>query len=212
MDMFEDCSLREHPNETIRRLKALGVWPEANRLLRKVKQQYRRQAAKSEGAASLTHRLNATKAAWEAVLERWPPPIDAIPLESLAKYLRLANLAENSEEIAKRALTPSAIQRFDQIGDTVNHIEEVIWVYHHLDDEQVDPSTAPSRGAWSMLCHARKDKNRFYEKVYLPLMRDISRRQTAVHRPYKVSDRELASIEDLKKMLRAAVAESQKIV
>ena len=50
MDDSDGCQLLEHPNQTIRRLKAIGVWPEADRMLRKVKQRFRRWAVKSDAA------------------------------------------------------------------------------------------------------------------------------------------------------------------
>ena len=177
MDDFEDCQLLEHPMATIRRLKALGVWPEADRLLRKVKQRFRRQATKVDGGTTMTQRLQMTKAAWAAVHERWPPPPGTLPLESLASYLRSTRRNRHSDAIRTRALPLAAERRFDEIGQTTNHVDEVIWVYHRLDDEHVGPLDAPSRGAWSMLIHARMNKDRFYEKVYLPVIRDISRRK-----------------------------------
>ena len=211
MDDFEDCQLPEHPNETIRRLKELGVWPAADRLLRKVKQRFRRQVTNIEGPMSMAQRLDMTRAAWEAVLECWPAPPDATPLESLASYLKSTREARHAGASGTATLSPEAERRFNQLGETVNHIDEVLWVYQHLDDEQVGPLDAPSRGAWSMLCHARTQKDRFYEKVYLPLIRDISRRQKATPAPRKVSDKELRDIEAIKDMLRAARAASEKM-
>ena len=207
-----DCQLPEHPIATIRRLKALGVWPEADRLLRKVKQRFRRHAARVDGATTMTQRLQMTKAAWEAVHERWPPPSGTQPLESLASYLRTTTGARHAEASRTRALPPQAERRFGEIGETANHADEVVWVYHHLDDERVGPLDTPSRGAWSMLIHARMNKDRFYEKVYLPVIRDISRRQKATPSPKRISEREQADIETIKEMLRQAVAESKKIV
>ena len=94
-------------------------------------------------------------------------------------------------------LPPGAERRFNQIGETVNHIDEVLWVYQHLDHEHIGPLEAPSRGAWSMLSHARTQKDRFYEKVYLPLIRDISRRQKATPAVRKMSDTERRDIDEI---------------
>ena len=146
MDDLNDCQLLEHPNETIGRLKELGAWPEADRLLRKVKQRFRRQAAKIEGPMSMAQRLEMARAAWEAVLERWPPPPGTTPLESLASYLWSTRGARHSEAGGTATLSPEAERRFNQLGETVNHIDEVIWVYQHLDHEHIGPLSAQPRG------------------------------------------------------------------
>ena len=137
---------------------------------------------------TIEQHLNMTMAAWAAVLEHWPPPSGTTPLKSLTSYLRSTRGTRRANTSWTPKLPPAVARRYDQIGEPVNLIDDVVWVYHHLDDEQVGSIDAPSRGAWSMLYHARADKDRFYEKVHLPLMRDISRRQKAAPAPLRVSD------------------------
>ena len=72
-------------------------------------------------------------------------------------------------------LSPEAERRFNQLGETVNHIDEVLWVYQHLDDEQVGPRgrTQPRGVVDALSCP--NAEGRSTEKVYWPLIRDISR-------------------------------------
>jgi hypothetical protein len=83
--MTQDHQLREHLTSTIERLKALGVWSDADRLLRKVKQQYRRRFAKAGGVMTAGGQLESSKAGWDAVHDQWPLPAGATPLTSLTE-------------------------------------------------------------------------------------------------------------------------------
>jgi len=212
--MNQDYQLREHPSSTIRRLKALGVWAEADRLLRKIKQQHRRQLDKAGGTPTLSWQVEANKAAWDAVHDRWPPPAGTEPLPSLVEYLRTTRGAPRPSKPADLPPLPiEAVRRFDQIGDTVSLDSDIVWVYHHLYDDSVDATTAPSRGAWSLLNHARQDAARFYERLYLPVVRQLARRKAEANGPggnvAVPSQEEERDIEALRKMLKDAVAHSQ---
>jgi hypothetical protein len=53
----------------------------------------------------------------------------------------------------------------DDIGDSDNHREDVLWVYNHLSDADVRHVDAPSKGAWSLLLWARSDQKAFMTSV-----------------------------------------------
>lgn len=46
------------------------------------------------------------------------------------------------------------------------------WVYEHLDDEDIKMRDAPSKGAWSMLQEARKDKSTFFNRYWTVFSKD----------------------------------------
>jgi hypothetical protein len=111
-------------------------------------------------------------------------------------------------------LSAEAEQRFAEIGNVSNLDSDLVWVYHHLHNSTVNPMVAPSRGAWSLLTHARQDPARFYERLYLPVVKQLARQKSqAGGRPGNSlvpSREEQMAIADLRKMLKDAVAASQK--
>lgn len=44
-------------------------------------------------------------------------------------------------------------------------VRDAFWVYGNLDNKMADPEEAPTLGAWSMLCWARGNRNRFFEHM-----------------------------------------------
>jgi hypothetical protein len=174
---MQDYSLREHPASTMRRLKASGDWPEAGRLLRRIKQQCRRRLVKSgevvesylEFVKAVEHQLEVSKKGWDAVHDRWPPPPGTRPQASLAAYLRSErgpgrDRVDTTLPVLFRTplLSREAWQRFEEIGDTETLLDEVIWVYDHLDDANVDPLECPNLAAWVLLGMSRNDPLRFH--------------------------------------------------
>ena len=71
-------------------------------------------------------------------------------------------------------LTADQELRFDSIGETDDHAAEVIWVYNNLDKKEVDAGDCPSRGAWSLLGEAKKNRPWFYDKMYRPIAQQLS--------------------------------------
>lgn len=170
---MQDYTLLEHPISTIRRLKSADHWPEASRLLHRVKQQRRRQLeshrAASRGALlelvrDVDHQLQVAKAGWDAVQRRWPPPSDIEPLTSLAAYLRTERGPGRDgvdrtrpKMLGMPPISKEAERRFEQIGDKESIREDVLWVYGHLDDGNVDATQAPNLESWVLLDIARGD-------------------------------------------------------
>ncbi len=152
--------------------------------------------------------LEANKRAWDAVFEKYPPAPDAVPLESLADYLAENRRARKIKKLV--GLTEAEEARFEQIGDTDDLASEVTWVYHNLANDSVEAATCPSRGAWEMLDYARKNKGWFFEKMHRPLAQQISKQKSqAEEGEYKPSKAEKLAVEEMDKMIREAVAESQ---
>jgi hypothetical protein len=212
-----DYQLREHPSETTKRLKKQGEWRAADKLLRKVKQAYHRRFKKSGGGLNTERRLELSKAAWDAVHDRWPPPADAKPLESLLEYLQSTQVA-GQKVTGKPARTDlpglslAAERRFDAIGETDDLTSEVLWVYHNLGNSKVDPLECPSRGAWSLLAHARTDPKAFYRIHVRQAIADQQRRKSdATDHEYKPSKAEKLAVAEIEAMIMEAVAASQLI-
>src|SRR5437870_1473165 len=132
-------TLREHPTETKHRLVKAGVWREAERVLRKVKQTFHRRFKKAGGSLSLERRVEMAKAAWDAVHDHWPPPNGALPLESLIAYVQETQGPGKGRLTALPHLSAAAQRRFDQIGELDDLTGDAVWVYHNIDNPTVDP-------------------------------------------------------------------------
>jgi hypothetical protein len=204
-----DCQLKEHPSATWARLKASGQWEAAEKMLRSRKQNLRNKFAREGGPLTLQRRVEMTKVAWDAVHTQWPPPKGTPPLLSVLAYLEVTKSPATED-----GLTLEARRRFDTIGDNVDLAADVTWVYHHVDNAQADPLECPSRGAWSMLLHARLNKARFFEKVFLPVANQQARRKAANGEDvdYAPTKTERKAIGELEEMLRDAVAQSQELI
>ncbi len=156
-DKFQDRQVRENPTDTIRRLRECGVWQDSDRLRRSVKQRFRNRYGES-GRSTIERPLEMNADAWNAVHDRWPPLPGTLPLRSLAAYLRGTRGALPTGTNRINHLPPlsfEAQRRFHDIGDTNDPAGEILWVYHHRDDDPPNPLACPSRGAWSLLELAR---------------------------------------------------------
>jgi hypothetical protein len=213
-DNLLDYALPEHPSDTIGRLKATGAWPEAERLLRKVKQRHRNRVARNGAPMTTQQRLAMNYAGWQAVQEKWTPPKNARPLASLAEYLRSARGTLRIGKHGLPTLTEEAEQRFSEMGEP-NLRGDVVWVYNHLDDANATPLDAPSRGAWSLLAEGRKDRQWFLKTYAAPAARAV--RKVADQAQHSDDDeaaialaREEPNLRRIRAMIAAAVAESQR--
>ena len=142
-------------------MKAIGEWKEADRLLRKIKQNLHRQYQSEGGPLTLGRRVALAKAGWDAVQEQWPPPAGAVPLDSVIEYVQTFQGSRGARKLELPPLSFAAAQRFTEIGETESLTDETIWVYHNLENDAVSPLDCPSRGAWSLLAYAREDKRAF---------------------------------------------------
>jgi hypothetical protein len=207
---MSDVSLPEHPEATQRRLRESGDWTEAEDLFKDVRQRhYNRYRRDRKNGYQLTieERVEANKAAWDEVYKKWPPPAEAAPLNSLAHYL------DNTHRIRKGKYLPRLSQadeeRFDQIGEPDDLTGEALWVYANIEKNDIDPQTCPSRGAWSMLKHARRDKGWFYEKIWRPVAQQLSKQKAAANDgEYKASKAEKLAVAELDSMIQEAVSAS----
>ncbi len=207
---MNDASLPEHPEATQRRLREQGDWTEAEELLISRRTYYYNRFRKQRGGGSLTieERVEANKMAWDEVYAQWPVPEHAVPLTSLAEYLDEHKHIRKGKYLAR--LTQAHEERFDSIGESDDHVGEVLWVYTNIERTDVDPQTCPSRGAWSMLKHARRDKGWFYEKMYRPVAQQLSKQKsTAGDGDYKPSKAEKLAVSELDSMISEAVLRSQ---
>lgn len=207
-----DFQLPEYPDATRARLEAVGpaVWKEADLLRRKVFNRLVHRARLKHGAGGLPVEVRAEchKRAWDSVYEKWPPPADAEPLASLVNYLNThdGNLINKGGLKRLPKLTADQELRFDSIGETDDHAAEVIWVYNNLDKKEVDAGDCPSRGAWSLLGEAKKNRPWFYDKMYRPIAQQLSKQQAAVEdSEYKPSKAEKLACAELDEMIREAV-------
>jgi hypothetical protein len=204
----KDHQLLEHPNETTRRLKALGEWKEADRVLRKVKQNLHRQYQSEGGPLTLGRRVALAKAGWDAVHEQWPPSAGAVPLDSVIEYVQTFQGSRGARNLELPPLSFAAAQRFSEIGETESLTDETIWVYHNIENDAVSPFDCPSRGAWSLLAYAREDKNRFYRLHFKTATAEVARRTRAVESGLEPSKQEKYCRDELRKMLEAAREEA----
>jgi hypothetical protein len=209
---IQDFQLREHPNETMKRLRQCGEWREAEKVLRKVKQAYHRGFKKAGGVLNTQRRLELSKAGWDAVHERWPPPPGTKPLESLLGYIETTKIAGKAVPKDLPTVSAAAERRFNSIGETDDLTGEVLWVYNNLGNANVDPMDAPSRGAWSLLAHARSDRKAFYRVHVRQASADQNRRKTDVgENDYKPSKAEKLAIAEIDAMIQEAVEQSQSV-
>lgn len=207
-----DTSLPEHPDATKRRLREQGDWTEAEELFQSAYNYIRHKLNKASGKTtmSLAERVEANEYAWRQTYSRFPVPADAVPLKSLAEYLNGNSGGRLRVKKKLPELTTEEQERFDTIEDADDHVGEVLWVYGNLDNFQVKALECPSRGAWFMLSHARRDKGWFYEKMYRPVAQQLSKMKAAAgDDAYKASKAEKMALAELDQMILEAVAASQ---
>lgn len=194
-----DYTLPEHPDAAKVRLEQKGEWVEARNLMNSKKSIYRSLHARE--SRDFKFRLETEKFAWGHFFDKYPPPVDAVPLLSLAEYVA-SKLPGRGKGMP--GLSPKAERRFAEIGDTTEAAAEVNWVYHHIDDDPPDPFECPSRGAWSMLKEAKGNgRTWFLEKLFKPIVGEMSKKKTETA-DAAISKQEKLCREELKVMLERA--------
>lgn len=208
-----DVSLPEHPDATQRRLRDDGEWVEAEQvfLSERARHYNRCRKAMPKGQRlSLAQRVECNAGAWRAVYTLYPVPEGAEPLPSLAKYLTNTHRVRVTKKLPR--LSEAEEQRFDEIGDNDDHSGDVMWVYQNLEKPEVRAFDCPSRGAWFMLSHARRDAGWFYEKMYRPVAQQLAKQRAIgeadVYQPSKQEKMDRAELEEMIKEARDALAES----
>lgn len=202
---MSDVSLPEYPEATQRRLRESGDWTEAQELFNDVRQRCYNKFRKVRGSGSLTieERVEANKAAWDAVYAKWPPPETAAPLRSLAEHLECNKRVGKTKSLPR--LTQADEDRFDAIGEYDDLIVEVRWVYNNLEKTDLNLQECPSRGAYFMLKHARRDKGWFFAKMWPQAARLESTIKAAkADESYKPSKAEKLAVAELDEMIREA--------
>ncbi len=203
-----DASLPEHPDATKRRLRDSGEWVEAEEIFNSVRERHYKRLRGKNLKLTLGQRVEANKAAWEAVYQLYPVPPGALPIESMAKYLAGSHRLTKTQKLPR--LTEAEEQRFDELGESDDHVGEVLWVYNNLEKSDVSAGECPSRGAWFMLSHARRDKGWFYEKMYRPVAQQLSKQKVAGGEDgYKPSKVEKQAVAEMDSMIQEAAAQSQ---
>jgi hypothetical protein len=199
---IHDHQLREHPDSTIARLKKLGVWEDAEKVLRKVKAKFTRKIRRAGGSLTLQRRIELAKFAWDEVQRRWPPPDGTPPLKSLALYVQSTRGSRSRGPDKLPVLGLAAERRFTEIAGSPDLHRDVIWVYEHLHAPDIDPLDCPSRGAWSLLAFARENPEKFYRQHVRPAMAEMAKQKAnARDETPRISKHEQMRIEDIRQML-----------
>jgi hypothetical protein len=205
-------SLPEHPDEARARLRSLGVWPGDAKTLFDRERQARYFGYRKRGnKPTLNQTLEAKYGAWMAVFAKWPPPDNARSCESLADYLN----HETPRARRTPKLTMAAQHRFDAIGKSADHGEEIQWVFVNISNKLADPMECPSRGAWDLLMMARKNRKWFYEKIYRPLAIEAEKRKAKREGQDDVGDpspREKLAVTDMERLLVELKAQAERVV
>lgn len=211
MSALVDYPLPEHPDATQRRLRESGDWVEAEQIFSEVRQRRYNQLRKTRGGAplSMSARVEANREAWQAVYQLYPVPEGAVPLPSLAEHLQGRHRLQRTKKLPP--LNEAHYARFDEIGTTSDPGAEVLWVYANIENYSVDPMECPSRGAWAMLSHARRDNGWFYEKMYRPIAQDQAKLKAKQNEgEYVVSKAEKMAVAEIDQMIQQAVEASAK--
>ncbi len=135
------------------RLRREGRWEEASAYRDQVRKELRAQGKPREEAA---------EAAWEAMLEKYPPlPVEqtAVSQEVIAPPLEPTASAQPDEETGLDVLAARTGAKDPDLP------RDVLWVYEQLENRKARPEDAPSLGAWSLLKWARNYRNRFFEQL-----------------------------------------------
>jgi hypothetical protein len=164
---------KESRIEVTDRLRREGRWGEAS-----VFRDDERRRLRTEG----TPKTEAIDAAWQAMIDRFPP----IPAEPVQLPLDETDLSVDYAVLAER------------LGDSRPDLtRDSLWVYEHLENKQIQVSDAPSLGAWSLLKWARESRNRFFEQL---IPKAIAAKQKQAD-DQEFSRKEQVSIEEVEDML-----------
>lgn len=209
-----DYTLPENPDVTMERLDGIGERQRGGGTYGGYVRRYLQELNLEKGVEpTFDQRLAIEFRARMGVLERYPYPVDAVPLESLREWFNVASKRLSAvtqrdrrrREIKQRFRpTQEDIRRWNKIT-TIKHDDDVTWVYLNIDNKECYPKHAPSRGAWTMLLQARENKQWFYDKHYRPVAERQSKlRQAEEVYEYRPSRQERLDCEELREMLNEA--------
>jgi hypothetical protein len=190
-----------------------GLWPDAEKLLRKIKMQFHRRYRKAGGALTLDRRLELAKASWDAVHDQWPPPAGTSPLESLRAYIEGTRSVREDRQQELPALSAEAQKRFDKIGEPADPTADISYVFNNIETPNADALVCPSRGAWALLGRARRDPEWFYVRIYRPTVSAIAKQKAEQQAGEpEPSKHEKRRIEDMEQLLTELKEQAGRIV
>lgn len=217
----EFAGMPEHPDDTLERLQADGIWEQFGKAL--YEQEIKRAKANKNVKPTEIRR-----AAWTELQRTWPPPIDAVPVPTLLELRRFdqerakvlqGRRAEKEEAKGTKPprLTAEEKERFRNIDAEmasgqrrIDSLEEVHWVFQHIDDEDVTAMDAPSRGAWTNLFYARHNRVKFLDSTWPAASKELQKRQQT-RKIGTVSENEQKCRDEIRAMIRQAVKHSREI-
>lgn len=162
--------MRESKIHATERLRREGRWDEASAF---------RDEARSRLRTEGKPKAEANEAAWEAMIEHFPP---LPPPETTAV---------ETDELDEAELDALSAQ-FD--GKPADFARDAQWTYENLDNKRATPATAPCLGAWSMLKWARESPSRFFEHL-LPKAIAAQQKQLAVDDWHAEEELNIAELE-----------------
>lgn len=219
-ELQEFAGLLEHPKATQARLEASGVWD------REARGFYADELARNRKNPEL--RKRAKYEAWRAVQDVWKPPAGSIPIPTLTEQNAAARERAKIGEVRRAAkkeargcrppkLRPEESRRFREIDEEVasgrrrrDPLDDIEWVYHHIDDDSVTAMDAPSRGAWSSLFFARGNRIEFFKSTWPAARKELARRSKS-SRSRSISEPEQERRDEIREMIKAAVKHSEEI-
>ena len=149
------------------RLRREERWEEASRF---------KDATLREMRSSGMTKVEASDAAWSAMLEKYPPlpsadpPVDQQVAELAARPVEHIAPGDPAEAAGIDTL-------LERLGDNGADLpRDVLWVYDNLENRRARPEDAPSLGAWSLLKWVREYRSRFFE-VLLPKALAVKEKQ-----------------------------------
>ncbi len=170
------------------RLRREGRWEEASRF---------KDSALRESKAKGLKRTEASEAAWNAMLEKYPP---LPPVEQSSVGHADAPVPTTAETVTPTENTDSNLDALlERVGGKEPDLPgDVLWVYDNLEHRKIKPDQAPSLGAWSLLKWARDYRNRFFEQL-LPKALAVKEGRAKEGEAQVVED---LSLEEVKRLLR----------
>jgi hypothetical protein len=172
-------------------LRLQGKWDEASAYRNEVRMRLR-----TEGMS----RAEAKEAAWVAMVDRYPPRSTGEPA------VGMTDEREQILDVVTEPLPAIDDEVLDKLArSTPNLVEDILWVYYHLEDKGVQPKDAPGLGAWSLLLWARDYPNRFFEQL-LPKAIEARNAETGASEDIHDFDPGIAEIKRMLAQIRSDAA------
>lgn len=212
------AGMAEHPGDTLRRLQDSGDW---ERFAGKWFSDELRVACANKGVK------DPEREAWEQLQRKLVPPAEAVACPTNAELRRMdqekarvieGRKASKAEERGTRPpkLSEEERRRFRELDAEVvggrrrrDPLEDLQWVYDHIDDDEVTALDAPSRGAWSSLFFARHNRVKFFDSTWPSASKELMKRSAGV-KVGTVSEGEEKTREEIRRMIREAVSHAVK--